>query len=432
MTTMEKLDGLKVRLTFEIPAEEFAVAVDHAYHNTVRYYNMPGFRKGKAPRKVIENAYGEKVFFEDAFEHMFPTVYGEALYKYKLKTAGDPELEFLEMEKDAPVKFAVILEAAAITLGDYKGIEISSSEYNVTDDQIKERQQQKLDQEKEKQSRIVSVERPVENGDIVKIDYSGSVDGVKFPGGTAENQSLTIGSGMFIPGFEEQLIGMNIDEERDITVTFPEEYHAEDLAGKEAVFAIKLHGITTKEFPELDDEFAKDVSEFDTFEEYMDSLRKESEEELKTEAGNRMDNDVLSAAIKNSTVELPNGLIEHETQRQIDRMLGSRISFEQFCGIMGYDAEEYKNYMMLRTEVDITTELFLDAVAREENFEVTDDDLREHALTLIQNASTPVPEDKFDETLNNMLSDNNREDLIYDFLINKARRFVIDSKVIKD
>lgn len=432
MVTMEKLEGLKVRLTFEIPADEFDEYVERAYHKTARYYNMPGFRKGKAPRKVIENAFGEKVFFEDAFEMLFPEKYSDALRQYQLKTSRDPELEDLKMEKGQPLTFVIVLETPVVTLGEYKGIEVSRAEYNVTDEQIEEALNAKIDREKEAQVRMVSVERPVENGDIVEIDYSGSVDGVKFEGGTAEHQRLEIGSHMFIAGFEEQLIGMTIGEERDINVTFPEEYHAPDLSGKPAVFAIKLHSITKKEYPELDDEFAKEVSEFDTFEEYKASLRAEAEKELREHAEHHLENDVLTKAVENATIEYPEGFIDSEVQHQIRHMLGDRMTLQDFCRMTGYDYDEYMSYMTMRTQASVAAELFLKAVAEAEGIEPTEEELREFAVDMLKKSSQPIPEDQFETVLSEILSDKQRSDLVYEYRLEKAKELVLQAKVLTD
>ena len=262
MATMEKLEGSKVKLTIEVAADEFEKAVEKAYLKTKKNFNVPGFRKGHAPRKVIENAYGWLVFFDDAFDIAYPEVYEAAVREHEITPVDRPEISILSCEQGAPVVFtAEVAVKPEVTLGAYKGIEVEKQEYNVTDEMV----EAEIQKEREKIASTVEVTgRAVADGDKVNLDYSGSVDGVKFDGGTAENQELTIGSGMFIPGFEEQMVGMNVGEEKDITVTFPEQYHSEELAGKEAVFHVKVNAIEETVLPEADDEFAKDVSEFDT------------------------------------------------------------------------------------------------------------------------------------------------------------------------
>ena len=276
MATIEKLEHDQVKLTIEIDADTFNAALQQAYVKNGKHYNIAGFRKGKAPRKVIESMYGEGVFFEDAFELCWGDAYDAALEENGLTAVDKPTLDIEKIGKDEGVVFTAVVQLKpTVKLGAYKGIEVEQPTYTVEDADVNA----EIEKEREKNARFVDVERAVENGDRVVIDYSGSVDGVQFDGGTAEEQTLVIGSNTFIPGFEEQLIGMNVGEERDITVTFPEEYHAENLAGKEAVFHIKLHNVQFKELPELDDEFAKDVSEFDTLAELIADKRKKMEEQ---------------------------------------------------------------------------------------------------------------------------------------------------------
>ena len=314
MATMEKLEGSKVKLTIEVAADEFEKAVQQAYLKTKKNYNVPGFRKGHAPRKVIENAYGWLVFFDEAFDIVYPEVYEAAVREHDITPVDRPDISILSCEQGAPVVFtAEVAVKPEVTLGAYKGIEVEKQEYNVTDEMV----EAEIEREREKIASTVEVtDRAVQDGDNVNLDYSGSVDGVKFEGGTAEKQELTIGSGMFIPGFEEQMVGMNVGEEKDITVTFPEQYHSEELAGKEAVFHVKVNAIEETVLPEADDEFAKDVSEFDTIEELRADKRKKLEEAAALRAKNQRENELIEKACANASVEIPEAMIE----RQMDQL----------------------------------------------------------------------------------------------------------------
>ena len=258
----------EVKLSFVVEAEKFEEAMKKVYTKTAKYFNIPGFRKGKAPMQLVERQYGSEIFYEDAFNELVPDVYDAAIKENNVEAVSKPNIDITQMEKGKDLIFtATVQTKPEVKLGKYKGIEIKKIEYNVSDEDINH----EIGHMQEKNSRLVSVDdRPVENGDITVIDFEGSVDGVPFEGGKAEGHELEIGSNTFIPGFEDQIIGMKVDEERDIKVKFPDEYFSNDLAGKDAIFKIKLHEIKKKELPELDDEFAKDVSEFDT----LDELKK--------------------------------------------------------------------------------------------------------------------------------------------------------------
>lgn len=271
--TYEKLSGNKAKLTFTIPAEQFDEAMQQAFLKMRKRINVPGFRKGKAPRRMIETLYGESVFYDDAFEILFPDAYRAAVEEYDLKPVDQPQIDLDEIGAGQDLKFHVeVFVRPDVTLGEYKGLEVEADLQKVTDEMIDAR----IEEDRRKASRTIDVEdRPVEDGDTVNLDYAGTVDGVAFAGGTAQGQTLTIGSHQFIPGFEEQMVGMQIGEEKDLPVRFPDEYHAEELKGKDAVFHVKVNGIQKTEVPELDDDFAADISDFDTFKEYKDSIVKE-------------------------------------------------------------------------------------------------------------------------------------------------------------
>lgn len=379
MATMEKLEGSKVKLTIEVGADEFEKAVEKAYLKTKKNFNVPGFRKGHAPRKVIENAYGWLVFFDDAFDIAYPEVYEAAVREHEITPVDRPEISILSCEQGAPVVFtAEVAVKPEVTLGAYKGIEVEKQEYNVTDEMV----EAEIQKEREKIASTVEVTgRAVADGDKVNLDYSGSVDGVKFDGGTAENQELTIGSGMFIPGFEEQMVGMNVGEEKDITVTFPEQYHSEELAGKEAVFHVKVNAIEETVLPEVDDEFAKDVSEFDTIAELRADKRKKLEEAAELRAKNQRENELIEKACENAAVEIPEAMIE----RQMDHILNDiryrlsmqGISLEDYCKYTGTSIEDMRKEMREDAAKRVKSQLVLEAIGKAEAVEAAAEEIEE-------------------------------------------------------
>ena len=379
MATMEKLEGSKVKLTIEVAADEFEKAVEKAYLKTKKNFNVPGFRKGHAPRKVIENAYGWLVFFDDAFDIAYPEVYEAAVREHEITPVDRPEISILSCEQGAPVVFtAEVAVKPEVTLGAYKGIEVEKQEYNVTDEMV----EAEIQKEREKIASTVEVTgRAVADGDKVNLDYSGSVDGVKFDGGTAENQELTIGSGMFIPGFEEQMVGMNVGEEKDITVTFPEQYHSEELAGKEAVFHVKVNAIEETVLPEADDEFAKDVSEFDTIAELRADKRKKLEDAAEVRAKNQRENELIEKACENAAVEIPEAMIE----RQMDHILNDiryrlsmqGISLEDYCKYTGSSIEDMRKEMREDAAKRVKSQLVLEAIGKAEAVEAAAEEIEE-------------------------------------------------------
>lgn len=379
MATMEKLDGSKVKLTITVTAEAFEEATQKAYLKTRGKFNLPGFRKGKAPRKMIENAYGEFAFFDEAFDLVYPEAYKKAIEETGIIPVGRPEIGIEEIGKGKDVVFTVeVAVRPEVKLGEYKGIKVEKREYNVTEEMV----DAEIAREREKIARYVDVEgRAVENGDMIRLDYSGSVDGVKFDGGTAQDQQLTIGSGTFIPGFEEQLIGVNVGEEKDVVVTFPEQYHAEELAGKEAVFACKVLAIQTKELPELDDEFAKDVSEFDTLAELREGKKKELEEGLKREAEEAKINEVVKLATDNAEVVIPDVMIESQVDYMIQdisyRLSAQGMSIEDYVKFTGSTMEALRESFRGEAEIRVKSQLVIDAVAKAEGIEASKEEIDE-------------------------------------------------------
>lgn len=404
MATIERKEHNIAKLTITVDAETFAAAVQQAYFKTAKHYNIPGFRKGHAPRKVIENMYGEGVFFEDAFEIVWGDAYDAALDEFELVAVDKPTLDIEKIGLAEGVVFTAEVQLKPeVTLGTYKGIEVEKPTYTVEDADV----DREIEQEREKNARFVGVERPVENGDRVILDYSGSVDGVPFDGGTAEEQTLVIGSGTFIPGFEEQIIGMRAGEEKNITVTFPQEYHAENLAGKEAVFAVKVRDVHVKELPALDDEFAKDVSEFDTLEELRAAKRKTMEERAARNEKTAMENVCIKAVCDAATVEVPACM----TDRQINYMLQdmayrlsmSGISLEDYCKYTGTDLEALRESYRTEAEGRVKMQLVIEAVGKAEKIACTDEELEaeiaEYAAqngTDVESFKAQLKEDDFD------------------------------------
>ncbi len=376
--TVEKISGNQVKISFEIAAQQFDDAAQKAYLKVRNRVNIPGFRKGKAPRKLIENMYGEGVFYDDAFDMLFPDAYQAAVKEHNLLVVDRPEVdEVTQIGVGKDLLFTVkVFVSPDVELGQYKGVHGVKHTHKVTDEEIDSR----IQQDAEKATTTLDVEgRAVEQGDIVNLDYSGSVDGVKFEGGTADGQTLEIGSNQFIPGFEEQMVGMNIGEERDLTVTFPTEYHAEDLAGKEAVFHVKVNGIQARVKPELDDDFAADVSEFSTFAEYRDSIVKELTDKADKNADVQTENALIQQVVDASDCDIPASMIEDEIEvmlRELKmRMAYQGLRYEDYLKYTGQDEDQVKE--MYRTEAQnrVKMQLVLEAIRKAEAIEASEEDI---------------------------------------------------------
>ena len=339
---VEKLEKNMAKLTIEVPAEEFEAAVEKAYQKQKGKIAIPGFRKGKAPRKMIEKMYGAGVFYEEAANIIIPDAYGKAVDECGEEIVSRPAVDIVQIEAGKPFIFtAEVALKPEVTLGEYKGVEVEKKEVEVTEEEI----QAAVDKERENNSRTIDVDdRAVENGDLIKLDFDGSVDGVPFEGGKATDYPLTVGSGSFIPGFEEQLVGAKIGEEVDVNVTFPEDYHAENLKGKAAVFKCKVNEIKVKELPEADDEFAQDVSEFDTLAEYKEDIRKKLLAEKEASAKREKENAVVAKIVENATMEIPDAMIDEQVRRMADdftrRIESQGITVEQYLQFTGMDTDK--------------------------------------------------------------------------------------------
>jgi len=377
MTKVENLENNKFKLTITIAAETFAKAIETAYHKNARQFNVPGFRKGKAPRRVIEQMYGQSVFYEDAFELCWGDAYDAALAEHAVTAVDKPEIDIETIgEKEGLVFTATVQGKPPVTLGKYKGIAVPRSEYTDTDAEVDEA----LASERGKQARYADTERTVaQDGDRVTLDYSGSADGVKFDGGTGEDQVLLIGSGTFIPGFEEQLVGRKIGEDCDVTVTFPEKYHAEELAGKEAVFACKIKAIQEKQLPEVDDEFIKDISEFDTVTDWKASKREELEKQKSERAKAARENAALKGACQNAKVDIPDCMIDRQVEYMLRdlayRLQGSGLSLEDYCMYTGSDVGKLKESYHADALERVKTQLVVEAVAKKEKLTAASEEI---------------------------------------------------------
>lgn len=366
-----------VKFSFEVDAEQFEKGLQQAYNKHKKNIAIPGFRKGKAPRKIIEAQYGENFFYEDAINFVFPDAYEEAVKELSLDVVSRPTLDIENMSKETGIKFIVdVTTKPEVKLGQYKGLQIEKVPVTVNEDSVMD----ELKKVQEKNARTVSVtDRNAQMGDITTISYDGSVDGVPFDGGKADSHDLTLGSGMFIPGFEEQIVGHAVGDKFDVNVTFPEEYHAPDLSGKAAVFAVELKGISVKELPELDDAFAEDVSDFSTLEEYkadiLAKLTKEAEDKAKQVQGDKL----LDLAVENATMEVPQIMFDNK----IDQMMNefeqniSRqgLSMDMYCKYMGTSVEQMRDNFKGTAEKSVKARLMLEQVAKEENITIPTEEL---------------------------------------------------------
>ncbi len=394
--TFENGKKSTVKITIDLTATEWNKAIDEAYEKTKGRYSMPGFRKGKVPKKVLESAYGEGVFYEEAINQAFPKYYSEILEKEtSIDAVAAPELDIKKISAKGITMVAIVAVKPEVVIGEYKGITYKKNVYNVNDEEI----EQDIKRLQERNSRLIDVtDRAVADGDTVIIDYSGSVDGVKFDGGTAEKQTLVIGSKMFIPGFEEQVIGMNIGDERDINVKFPEEYHAENLKGKDAVFAIKLHEIKKKELPEVNDEFIKDAVGVESVEAYKAQTKERLEKQNAHRAERELEDEIIKKITETSDVEIPDAMIEN----QIDRMVQEMEYRLQYQGLKLADYLKYMNKSMEDFRKDyaeqaaeyVKSQLVIEAIIDKEEIKAEDAEVEARVEEMANAQGKKVPDIK--------------------------------------
>lgn len=421
---LEKTENAnEVKLELTVEAQKFSDAIQKVYFQSAKYFNIPGFRKGKAPMNIVEKYYGKEIFYEDAFNEVAPEVLEEAVKENNIEIVSRPDIDVTQIEKGKDLIFTAVFQTKPeVELGKYKGIEIPKIEYTVSDEDINH----ELGHMQEHNSRLISVEdRPVEKGDIAVIDFEGFVDGVAFEGGKAENHELEIGSNTFIPGFEDQIIGMKIDEEKDINVKFPDEYFSKDLAGKDATFKVKLHEIKKKELPELDDEFAKDVSEFDTLEELKKSIKDKIEKDNEQKQKYETEDAVIKAVCENIKVDIPSGMIESETEDML-KNIETRLSYQglkldQYLQIMGKTAEEVKKEYEPQAIETVKSRLMLEAVVKAEKIEATEDEIVEKVKEMAKNYGKSDEELLKNENLRNYIKSGIETEKALDFLVKNAK-----------
>lgn len=374
---VEKLEKNMVKLTVEVPAENVEKAIQSAYLKTRKSINLPGFRKGKAPRQLIEKMYGKEVFYNDAIDELLPKAYGDAADECGEELVSRPKIDIVQMESGKPFIFhAEVAVKPGVELGTYKGVSVEKTPIEVADEAI----EAELLKEREANARNITVDdRAVQKGDMISLDFDGSVDGVPFEGGKSENYDLTVGSGSFIPGFEDQLIGAEIGKDLDVNVTFPEEYHAKELAGKAAVFKCRVNSIRVKELPEIDDEFAQEVSEFETLDEYKADIKERLLKEKEEDARKIKEDAVIQKIIEDAKMEIPDAMVEFQTEQLMDdfaqRMQAQGLSLQQYFQFSGMTEEQYRAQMKPRALQNIQSRLVLEAVAKAENLEVTQEDV---------------------------------------------------------
>ena len=414
-------EGSKAKITVEIEKELMEKGANQAYLKARKNIQLPGFRKGKAPRKLIESMYGAHVFYEDGLEEIFPEVYQFAVIDQDVKAVGRPSLTKLDIADDGVT--TLILETdlyPEVTLGQYKGLEVEKVEATVTDEDV----EAELDRMAKNVAGTETVERPAQNGDTANIDFEGFDNGVAFEGGKGEGFDLVLGSGSFIPGFEEQVVGMSAGEEKDINVTFPTEYHAKELAGKPVVFHVKVNKVTVELIPAKDDEFAKDVSEFETLEELKADIRAKTLEERNKAVQNAFENAAVEQAAANATMDMPESLIEEELDRQMNnfayQLQASGMSMEQYAKMMGGDLSSMRRALRPAAEKQAKVDVVLGEIIKAENLEVSDEEVEAEYKTLA---------DTYKMELEQVKAAVNPENMKQDLLTRKALRLIADSAV---
>lgn len=424
---VEKLEKNMVKLTIEASAEELDAAIEKAYQKNKGKISVQGFRKGKAPRAVIEKLYGAGIFFEDAANALIPKAYDEAVKESDLEIVSQPDINVVQIEKGKPFIFtAEVAVKPEVTLGDYKGIEVEKIEVSVSDDEMNA----ELDRVREQNSRTITVEdRAIENNDIAVIDFEGFVDGVAFEGGKGTDYSLVIGSHSFIDTFEEQLVGKKTGEEVEVNVTFPEEYQAKELAGKPAMFKVTVKEIKVKELPELNDEFAQDVSEFETLEEYKADVKKNLEEKKYNAAMSAKEEAVVDTVIDNATMEIPEAMIETQVRQMADdfarRIQQQGLSLEQYFQFTGMDAKKFLDSIRPQALKRIQSRLVLEAIVKAENIEVSEEELNKELEGMA--AAYKMELDKLKE----LMSDKDKETMSMDIAVQKAVDLIAAAAVEK-
>ena len=409
----EEVEKNLSKLTFEVSAEEFEKAIDRAYNKNKSKFNIPGFRKGKAPKAIVIKNYTKAVFYDDALNDVLPDAYEAALKESGLDVVARPEFDVEEIKDGEPVVFtALCTTRPEVKLGEYKGIKVAKVDYTVSDEEV----DKDINAVRERNARLISVDdRAVENGDIAVIDFEGFVDDVPFEGGKGENYELEIGSNTFIPGFEDQLVGAKIDDLVDVNVTFPEEYHAEELKGKPAVFKVKVNEIKVRELPELDDDFASEVSEFDTLAEYKADVRAKLEEKAKEKAEAEIQNAVVEKAVENAEFDLPDAMVEGQIDNMINdmaqRMSYQGMSLEMYMQYTGQTIEQMREVYREQAKKQVSGSLVIDAISKAEGIEVSPEEVEMNLVDMAKKYNMEV--DKLKELIAEPEMENIKKDMVF-------------------
>lgn len=422
---VEKMEKNMAKLTIEVSAEELEKALQGAYMKQKNKISVPGFRKGKVPRQMIEKMYGPEIFYDDAANAIIPDAYAKAYDECELDIVSQPTIDVVQLEKGKPFIFtAEVATKPEVTLGEYKGLKVDKVSNRVTAKEV----DAKLEEEQKKNARTVAVtDRAVQDGDEVVLDFEGFVDGVAFEGGKGENYPLTIGSGSFIPGFEEQLVGVEAEKEVEVNVTFPEEYHSADLAGKPAVFKCTVHEIKVKELPELDDDFAAEVSEFDTLEEYKADIKAKIKEQKITDGNRQKEDQAVEKAVANASMEIPEAMIDTQvkqmSQEFAQRLQSQGLTLEQYFQFTGLTADKMLEELKPQAVKRIQTRLVLEAIAKAENIEISDEKLEAELAKMAESYQMEV------DKLKEFMGESEKEQMKQDMAVQEAVTFLVENAV---
>ena len=420
-----KLEKNMAKLTIEVSAEEFEKAIQAAYLKQRKNISVPGFRKGKVPRQMIEKMYGVGIFYEDAANSLIPDAYAKAYDESELEIVSQPSIDVVQIEKGKPFIFtAEVATKPEVTLGEYKGLKVDKVSNRVTAKEV----DAKLEEEQKKNARTVAVlDRAVQDGDEVVLDFEGFVDGVAFEGGKGENYPLTIGSGAFIPGFEEQLIGVEAEKEVEVNVTFPEEYHSADLAGKAATFKCTVHEIKVKELPELDDDFAAEVSEFDTLDEYKADIKAKIKEQKIADGNRQKEDQAVEKAVANATMDIPEAMIETQVRQQFEdmsyRMQSQGLTMEQYFQFTGLTEEKMMEELRPTAIKKIETRLVLEAIVKAESIEISEEKFEAELVKMAETYQMEVAK------LKELLGENEKKQMKQDMAVQEAVTFLVENAV---
>ena len=426
LKSCNKVETNRYQLEVEVDEQSFNDALNRTYHKEIKKISLPGFRKGKAPRSFVEKYYGEQVFYEGAVNDIFPVAFEEAVKESKLDVITDNnDFEIVEIGKQGFTFKISVITKPEVNIANYKGLKIEPKDPEVKEEDIDAEINKTLD----RYSRMVTMDKAAENDDIVVMDFEGSIDGVPFEGGAAENYSLTLGTKMFIPGFEDQLLGHKAGDEVDVNVSFPEDYHAEELKGKEAVFKCTVHEIKAKELPEIDDEFAAEVSEFDTLEEYKADVKAKIKEQKAADGKRNQEDQAVEQAVKNAEYEIPQPMIDTQTTQMVEdfaqRIQSQGITLEQYFQFTGLTAEKMMEDMKPQAIKRIETRLVLEAIAKAENIEITDEKVDEELAKMAESYNMEV------EKLKEFMGENEKKQMKEDLAVQEAVTFLVENAVEK-